>query len=278
MAVAEIPRAVFRGKRGNFILIGKQFEERKDIALFGILRRFKRSRVGRNGHDLLPDRLLLAEEFDGVVVALGHLLPVGSGYHGDGLADDRFRNHEDIAVHLIEPDCNVTRDLQMLLLILADGYRVGFVKQDVRRHQNRIGEKSVVRDKAFGDLVLVAVRALKKPEPGDRVQDPREFADAADVGLPEERGLFGIQPACEIVERKTPDAHAQVVRLRVNRQRMQIRDEQIRIPGILVLELDRGFHRPEIVADVQNAGRLDAGENPFSHAAPHAFLTASAHG
>ena len=97
----------------------KQLVEGEDVARVRVVRLFERSLVGDDAHHRLLERLPLREDLDGVAVALAHLLPVGAG-HDCGLAVDRLRLGEDLAVGLVEVAGHVAGHLQVLHLVLAD--------------------------------------------------------------------------------------------------------------------------------------------------------------
>ena len=76
----------------------------------------------------------LAENLDGVAVALAHLLAVEARDCCAFLADARLGDDEGLAVKLVELAGDVARDFEMLLLVLADRDDVRVVKQNVRGH------------------------------------------------------------------------------------------------------------------------------------------------
>ena len=113
----------------------------------GILRRLHRRRIGDDAHDLFPQRLLLLEELDRVVVALAHLLPVEAGDRRDLLAGcsapgitkaprRRARSSSCARSRVTSTCCFWSR---------PTGTMFAVVDQDVRRHQHRIGEEAVRR-------------------------------------------------------------------------------------------------------------------------------------
>ena len=58
-------------------------------------------------------------------------------------------------VGVIESLGDIPRYFQVLNLIGPDGNDIAVVEQDIRRHQDRIGEQSCICGNPFGDLVFV---------------------------------------------------------------------------------------------------------------------------
>ena len=50
-----------------------------------------------------------------------------------------------LSVLVVEAPRDISRELEVLALVLAHWDEVGLVEQDVRRHQHRVSEESVVR-------------------------------------------------------------------------------------------------------------------------------------
>ena len=82
----------------------------------------------------------------GVLVGLAHLLGgIGQGHDlGAALSHDGLWDGEGIGVNGIEAGSNVAAQLHVLLLVDAHGHHVGLVKQDIRGHEDGIGEKAGV--------------------------------------------------------------------------------------------------------------------------------------
>ena len=232
------------------------------------LRLLRRAAVHDDAHELLPRRLFLAKDLDRVAVALAHLLAVRARHQRDVFTDARLRHHERLAVGLVELDRDVARDFEVLLLVLAHRHDVRVEEQDVRGHQHRIGEQAVI-DRAFvairqlRDLVLVAVTTPQQAHWRDRRKHPRELGDFSHVGLPPKNAAGGIEAAREEIQRDIERELPALRGVRERRHRVVVRDEIERLA--LLLELDGGQHRPEVVAQMQRARGLDAGQN--SHGA-----------
>ncbi len=75
--------------------------------------------------------------------------------------------------------------------------------------------------------------------------------------MAEECGAFGIKSARQKIERDAAAVFPQRVRIMQTGERMIIRDKVKRFA--LGLQRDRGPHHAEVISDVQDAARLDAG-------------------
>jgi len=89
--------------------------------------------------------LIVAEDVDGVAVALAHLLTVHAGHDGDTFTDVSLRHHQRVSVGLIELDRDVSGHLQVLLLISAHRDHRGVVEENVGCHQHGISKQPKVR-------------------------------------------------------------------------------------------------------------------------------------
>ena len=80
----------------------------------------------------------------GVLIRLGHLFGRILQAHdlGTDLADVRLGDSKHITVKIVETLSNIPGELQMLHLIDANRNHICLIKENVRRHQNRIREKT----------------------------------------------------------------------------------------------------------------------------------------
>ena len=60
------------------------------------------------------------------------------------LGDIRLRQLEHVAVDVVEAGGHVAAELDVLLLVAADGNVVRLIEQNVRRHQGGVGEQAAV--------------------------------------------------------------------------------------------------------------------------------------
>ena len=107
---------------------GDELEQLHGEILVGVrLRLGGRAAVHDDAHDFFAEDFFIAENLDGVAVALAHLLAVEAGHERGLIADLRLWNHEGLAVLLVELDGDVARHLHVLLLVAAHGHDVGIV-------------------------------------------------------------------------------------------------------------------------------------------------------
>ena len=145
----------------------------------------------------------------------------------------------------------------MLFLVTPDGDDVGIVNQNIRRHQDRIGEQAVIGGKAAGDLVLVTGAALQQAHGRDGGQHPRQFRDFRHVGLAEQQRLARVQAAGQEIQRHVQCSAASFGGVHQGGHGMVISDEVKRLA--LLLQFDGGLHHAEIIPQVQRARGLNAG-------------------
>ena len=155
----------------------------------------------------------------------------------------------------------------MLLLVLAHRHKVGVHDQNVRGHQDGIGEESMRRLEAMRHLVLVAVAALKQTHRRETGKIPCELLDLRHVALAVDHGLRGVESASEIVERHVARGLAEGLSVADCRHRVEIRDEHEIVA--LLLEVEHRLHRAEIVAPMQFARGLDACQNSHNSILPN---------
>ena len=150
----------------------------------------------------------------------------------------------------------------MLALVLAHGHELRTVEQDVRGHEHRVGEQSgggAVRA-PLGGLVLELRHAGGLTEAGQTGEHPREFGMLGDVGLHEQGGLLRVDPEGEELGGTADGAGTQFLRILVDGDGVQIRDEVERLE--LVLQVDPLLQRTQVVAQVIGVGGgLDTGQH-----------------
>ena len=171
--------------------------------------------------------------------------------------DPRFRQLEDLSELLIHFPRQIARNLDVLFLVLADRHDVAVINQNVGRHQHWIAEESYHRSESAREFVFIGVRAFEQPLRRNGRQNPGQLRDLRYIALFEERSAFGIETGRKKIDRNTPDVFAENVRVAHTGQRVIIGNEIKRFA--LILKRDSGPHHAEIIADVQEAARLNAG-------------------
>src|SRR4051812_4795042 len=83
----------------------------------------------------------------------------------------------------------------MLLLILADGHQVGIVQDDIRRHENWVGEQPRVYVRKVLAFVLETVRVSQHREGRKAIEYPRKLRYHRHPALAVEYVLFGVEAA-----------------------------------------------------------------------------------
>ena len=97
------------------------------------------------------------------------------------------------------------------------------------------------------------------PNPVTAESSQAASACAGDVALQEERAAVGLEADGEEQRRQVERAVVQVLRVVVDRDRVQVDDAEEGVA--LVLGRDVLAHRADVVADVFGTRGLDAGEN-----------------
>ena len=150
----------------------------------------------------------------------------------------------------------------MLLLVLAHGDEVRLIQQDVRRHEGGVGEEAAVYIVGvFRALVLELGHAAQLPEHGVAVEDPAELGMLVHMALQEEGVLLRVEAAGDVLGQLRGGAAAQLLRVLPHGQGVQVGHEVKAVE--LLGQLRPVFHRAQVVAQVQVAGGLDAGEHDF---------------
>ncbi len=118
----------------------------------------------------------------------------------------------------------------------------------------------------MSDLVFIAMSALEQSHRSECTEDPGQFADFWQIALAPKNAAFRIESAGEKIERYVDRIFAALRGVSQRRHRVIIGDKIKRFAALL--QLDRGFDRAEIVADVKGAGGLNAGEDAHDGNSP----------
>ena len=266
VAVAETGGArvaVARGQRhgARVVLAGDGAEDLEDVVGVRVLGVAHALGVGLDRHDPLAQGLLLLEGVDGVAVALRHLLAVDAGQQGRVGGEAVGGQGEDLRLELaVEALRHVAGEFQVLHLVLADGHQLGVDGEDVRGLQDRIGEQADVGGDALGELVLVADRFFHQRHRADAGEQPGQLGDLGHGLLQVDAGLRRVQAEGQVVDDDLADAGAQGGRVARRGQRVVGRHEHVQFVA-LRLQVEELADRAGVVAEVELAGGLDAGED-----------------
>ena len=222
--------------------------------------------VGDGPLDLAADGVLGIQNGNVAVVRIGFAHLAGGLLQAHDaaahLAEVALGHGENIAVNAVEALGNVPGQLQMLLLIRADGHQIGLIEQNIRRHQHGVIKQArvdVVR--VLGALVLVLGHAGKLAHIGEAVQDPGQLCVAADMALAVDDVFLGIQTTGDVGGGHFQTAAAQLGGILPHGDGVHVHHAVDAV--VVVLQKGEVPQRADVVADGQGAGRLDAGEDRF---------------
>jgi len=185
---------------------------------------------------------------------VGHLRP--------RLGCDHFGDDERLAETGVESHGDVAGDLDVLTLILAHGHLVGVVQEDVGRLQGRVGEKSGRHEigLTLGGLVLELRHATEFAVRDRALGDPAQLGVFGNVTLYEHRGDLGVETPGEQCGGQFERARSDQAGAIGHGERVQIDDA---VEGVaFVLPDDPVAKRTQVVAEVNTAGGLNAGQDP----------------
>ena len=151
----------------------------------------------------------------------------------------------------------------MLLLVFAHRHLVGFVDEDIRRHERRVGQQSgihVVR--VLTHLVLERGHTLQFAEIGVHVEEEVELDGFGQVALQIYRSLVRIESGGEVGSHYLAGVAVDAARCGVGGQRVVVGDEEIAV--VFLLHLHEVAQRSEVVAQMQVASRADAAADDVS--------------
>jgi hypothetical protein len=169
------------------------------------------------------------------------------------------RHDERVAVAGVEPNGQVSGQLDVLPLIVADRHLLGVVQEDVGRLQRRVREQAGGDEVGLIGLVLELRHAAQLAEAGRALHDPAQLGVLGHVALGEQRHDLGVEAGRDEDLRELEDLRPQLGRVLRDRDGVQVDDA---VNGVVVvLFLDPAPDRTQVVAEVDLAGGLDAGEH-----------------
>src|SRR5262245_18952655 len=147
----------------------------------------------------------------------------------------------------------------MLTLVVADRYLVCVVQDDVGDLEHGVVEQP----RADGFLSLALLLELRHPaqlsDRRDTVQQPRQFGVRAYVALNDQDAPGGVEPGSHEEQRGTACAAGELGRGGGERHGVEVDDA---VDGVVPrLVVHPAPDRPDVVAQMHLAGRLDPGEN-----------------
>ena len=150
------------------------------------------------------------------------------------------------------------------MLFLVDAYRhkVCLVKQNIRRHQSRVGEKpGIYIIRMFGGFVFELCHALQFAKLGVAVQHPCQLCVSGNVALDEENTLFRVNAAGQ--------------QKRIGFQRVAAKNRGVLPHGnsvqvskgidavVFILQADPVFESAKVVAERNGSAGLNGTEDYF---------------
>ena len=175
----------------------------------------------------------------------------------------RRRHRERFAVQRIEALRDVARQFQMLRLIVAHRHDRGLVQQNIGGHQHRILQQAVADGFLRLRLGLVLRHALQPADRRHAGQHPGQFGVLGNRRLHHQRGMLGVDADRQQHPGQLLDLGAQLLRILINRDRVQVDDAVDAI--VVVLDLGPVLQRAKIISDVRAAGGLNAGKDSCFH-------------
>ena len=152
----------------------------------------------------------------------------------------------------------------MLLLVVAHRHMRRPVGEDVRRHQHGVNVKPDAGVLAVLARLLLELRhAVQPADARHAVQNPGEFRVRVNLRLVENDVLLRVHARRDKSRRDLARGAPQIGRVLLDRDRVHIDDAIDAI--VIILQRHEFRDRAEIVAEMQIAGRLDAGENALFH-------------
>ena len=179
-------------------------------------------------------------------------------------------HRERLAEAGVEARRDVARQLDVLALVDADRDDVGLVQEDVAGHQHRVGEERGRDELLCVGLVLELRHPPQLTEARHGRQQPIRLGVGGDVALGEDRRALGVETRRDEEREEVERPLAQLLRVVLDRDRVQVDDAEERVARLLLLVLGRDVlaEAARVVPEVLRARRLDAGEDPHAPIVP----------
>ena len=237
-----------------------QREDVADVRVAGV-RPPQPVRVGIGGAEFLPDRVAAILHRDIVVLALAHLALAVQAHDARRGTVQRLRIGEHRSVQVVEPPCDLPRQLQVLGLVVAHGDAVGLDAQDVRGLEHGVGEQPRVDVLlVLGGLVLELGHPFQGADGGAGAEDPGQLHGFGYVGLHEQSTAVRVESAGDAHRGGIQDGVPHGVRLVLYRDGVVVHDAVDTV--VPRNQLGPVGHGAEVVPDVNVAGGLDAAVQP----------------
>ena len=227
-------------------------------------------RIRVHPHHLLPHRLRVVRQADGVVVALAHL-PVVEPRQPRKAGQQGLRLGEQLAEEPVEAPHHLAIELEVRDLVVPHRHVVRLVDDDVGALQQRIAEKAEGRQVLLGELRDLLLVGRHPFEPGNRhhhLQQQVELGVLGHLRLDEQRAPLGVDaggnPVGGVVAGVLDEPAGVGV---LARQRVPVGDEVQAV--VVVLQPGPLLQRPDQMAEVQLAGRTHAGDDAGLHGSNH---------
>ena len=148
----------------------------------------------------------------------------------------------------------------MLLLVFANGHFVGFVDEDVGRHENGIGVEANRRSfLVLARLLFELGHAVQPADAARAAEYPGQFRVLSHLALVEDDALLRVEPAGEVGRRHVHDRPAEFGGVLPDGDRMHVDHA---VDALMrVLHVDPVQHGAEVIAEMQVTGRLHAGKH-----------------
>ena len=175
----------------------------------------------------------------------------------------RFRHHKRLAVQVVEALGDIARQFHVLALVIPDRDDSGVVEQNVRCHQNRILQQPIADCLGFFGFRFELRHAFEPTEGRDTGQQPAKFGMLRHAGLDGERTDGWVNPGSEVKPGDLANFFAQLFRLLVHRNSVEINDAKNAL--VFMLQLDPITEGAKVVAYMKVSGRLHPGEDSCFH-------------
>ena len=149
----------------------------------------------------------------------------------------------------------------MLLLIITYRDDLCIIEENVRRHENRIHEKTCRSGFLFFAFLLKLCHSRQFPRIGAACQNPGQLGMSGNIGLYKYRRFFWIHAHRQIESRHVAYAFSEFFRILRYCNRMQIHDTVDAVA--VVLQFYELLQRSQIISDMYIARRLNSGKYSF---------------